>query len=99
MSTDTRKYEVFYIAPTTLSEEDLNKVIDHWKEVVTKNGGEVDSAALWDKRKLAYEIKDQKEGNYVLMTFNAPPAVPNELNRLMRINDNVLRHRIDRLDE
>lgn len=93
-----RKYEAFYIVPGSFSDDEVQKVADHFKEVVEKNGGTVESAAKWEKRKLAYEIKGHKDGNYVLMTFEADGPVPNELNRLMRINDNIVRHRIDKLD-
>jgi ribosomal protein S6 len=51
-------------------------------------------AAKWDKRKLSYEINGLKEGNYILMNFEAAPHVPAELNRLMRISDDVIRHLI-----
>ena len=54
----------------------------------------MESAAKWDKRKLAYEINGFKEGNYILMNFDAPADLPSELNRLMRISDDVIRHRI-----
>ena len=93
-----RKYEAFYIVPGAMNDEEVQKVADHFKEVVEKNGGTVESAAKWEKRKLAYEIKGQKDGNYVLMTFEAEGPVPNELNRLMRINDNIVRHRIDKIE-
>lgn len=93
-----RKYEAFYIVPGSFSDEEVTKVADHFKEVVEKNGGTVESAAKWDKRKLAYEIKGHKDGNYILMTFECEAQVPNELNRLMRINDNVVRHRIDKIE-
>lgn len=96
---DNRKYETFYIVPSNLSEEDLTKVIANFKEVVEKNGGSVEEASVWEKgRKFAYELNGHKDGTYVLMTFTGPSPLPNELNRLMRINDLVIRHRIDKLE-
>ncbi|NLG84658.1 MAG: 30S ribosomal protein S6, partial [Firmicutes bacterium] len=53
----------------------------------------------WGRKRLAYEIKDQPEGFYVLTTFRAPHDAGRELDRLMRIADEVLRHLIVRLDE
>lgn len=88
------KYEAFYIVPAAMSTEEVQKVSDTFKGVVEKNGGTVESAGLWEKRRFAYEIDGHKEGNYILMHFDAPAAVPAELNRLMRINDDVIRHRI-----
>ncbi len=89
-----KKYEAFYIVPATMTDAEVQKVADNFKGIVEKNGGTVESAAKWDKRKLAYEIKGHREGNYVLMHFEAPTTVPAELNRLMRISDDVIRHTI-----
>jgi small subunit ribosomal protein S6 len=94
-----RKYEAFYIVKPDLTDPDVQKVADKFKEIVEKNGGEVEKAAKWDKRKLAYEIKGCKEGNYVLMNFDAGPKVPAELNRLMGISEDVIRHTILKLGE
>lgn len=90
----TKKYETIYIVPSALSDDEVQKVADHFKEVVEKNGGTVESAKKWEKRKLAYEIEGHRDGNYVLMHFSAPSEVPAELNRLMLISDDVVRHRI-----
>jgi small subunit ribosomal protein S6 len=89
-----RKYEAFYIVKPDFNDTDVQKIADRFKTVVEQHGGSVESAAKWDKRKLAYEVNGFKEGNYVLMHFDAPADLPTELNRLMRINDDVIRHRI-----
>jgi small subunit ribosomal protein S6 len=89
-----RKYEAFYIVKPDFNDVDVQKIADRFKTVVEQHGGSVEAAAKWDKRKLAYEINGFKEGNYVLMHFDAPADLPLELNRLMRISDDVIRHRI-----
>ncbi len=89
-----RKYEAFYIVKPELNDADVQKIADRYKGVVEQHGGTVESAGKWDKRKLAYEIKGFKEGNAVLMHFDAPAATPAELNRLLGISDDVIRHRI-----
>jgi len=91
---DQRKYEAFYIVKPEFNDGDVQKIADRFKTVVEDKGGKVEAAAKWDKRKLAYEINGFKEGNYILMHFEAPAEVPAELNRLMRISDDVIRHRI-----
>jgi small subunit ribosomal protein S6 len=91
---ENTKYEAFYIVKPELSDADVQKIADRFKGVVEEHGGNVEKAGKWDKRKLAYEIDGFKEGNYVLMHFDAPAALPQELNRLMRISDDVIRHRI-----
>lgn len=90
----TNKYEAFYIVAGSHTDDDVQKIADHFKEVVEKNGGTVESAGKWQKRKLAYEIGDHRDGNYVLMHFESPSEVPAELNRLMNNSDDVIRHRI-----
>lgn len=98
MSNITRKYEAFYIVKPEFSDSDVQKIADRFKQVVVDQGGSVEQASKWDKRKLAYEIDGFKEGNYVLMHFEALGPVPAELSRLMRISDDVIRHRIYKLD-
>lgn len=94
-----RKYEAFYIVKPDLTDAEVQKIADHWKSVIETQGGEVEKASKWDKRKLSYEIAGVKEGNYILMNFEAAAKVPAELNRLMKINDDVLRHLIIKLDD
>lgn len=94
-----RKYEVFYIVKADLTDADVQAIADRFKGIVEEQGGTVEKAAKWDKRKLAYEINNHKEGNYVLMLMEAGPKVPAELDRRMRISDDIIRHRIYKLDE
>jgi len=91
---NTRKYEAFYIVKPEFNDSDVQKIADRFKAVVEEKGGTVEKAGKWDKRKLAYEIDGHKEGTYVLMNFEAAAEIPAELNRLMRISDDVIRHRI-----
>ena len=91
-------YEVLYIIDPNLGEEDTASLVARFKELAESHGAvtEVDE---WGKRKLAYLINDLDEGYYVLMTFSADPAFPAELDRLMRINPNVMRSIIVSKDE
>ncbi len=91
---ENRKYEAFYIVDPSHTDEAVQKISDHFKEVVEKQGGKVESAGKWEKRKLAYPIAGHTDGNYVLMDFECGSQVPKELSRLMRISDDVIRHRI-----
>lgn len=94
-----RPYEALYIVDPDLSDEDITSITDRYKSVVEEQGGEVEGINRWEKRRLAYEVKDRVEGIYVLMTFKGEHKVEMELDRLMRIADDVLRHLIVRLDE
>jgi len=96
---NNRKYEAFYIVKPDITDADVQQIADRFKSVVEEKGGAVEKAAKWDKRKLAYELKGYKEGNYIIMDFEAPPALPKELNRLMQISDDIIRHRIYSIEE
>ena len=93
MAKITANYEAVYILDPSLNEEAIASLIAKFKGVVEANGtvSEVDE---WGKRRLAYPINDLMEGYYVLMTFTAAAAIPAELDRLFRINDNVMRSMI-----
>ncbi len=94
-----RKYESIYIVKPELADADVQKIADRFKGVIEEHGGTVEKAGKWDKRKLAYEIAGFREGNYVIMNFEAAGEIPQELSRLMRISDDVIRHRIYKIED
>lgn len=91
---NTRKYEAIYIVDSKLDDGAVNQIANRFKGVVESQGGTVESAGKWEKRKLAYEVDGHRDGNYVLMQFEASSKVPQELSRQMRISDDIIRHRI-----
>ncbi|HOP74049.1 MAG TPA: 30S ribosomal protein S6 [Bacillota bacterium] len=94
-----RNYEAMYILKPELEEEALNAAIARFEEVVTNNGGEVVKTDRWGKRRLAYEVKGYLEGFYVLMEFKAPNNLSQELDRIFKIQDDVIRHLVIKKDE
>lgn len=84
-------YEALYIVKPDIDEEARAALIQKFSELVVNNGGEVENVDEWGMRKLAYSIDYITEGYYVLMNFKAQPDFPAEMDRLMRINDNVMR--------
>jgi len=94
-----RAYELMYIINTALDEEGTNAIIEKFKGLIETNGGEITKLDKWGKRKLAYEIDDQKEGFYVLCYFNAGTDVPKELDRVLKITDGVVKHMILKEEE
>ena len=86
-------YEAVIILKPDLGEEATVALVEKFKTLIEQRGtvAEVDE---WGKRHLAYPINDLTEGYYVLMTFTADPALPAEMDRQMRINDNVMRSMI-----
>ena len=91
-------YEVVYILDPAMSEEATAALVAKFKTMAEAHGTvkEVDE---WGKRRLAYPINDLNEGYYVLMSFDSDAALPNELARVMRITDGVMRSQLVCLDE
>ena len=87
------KYEVMFILNPELSEEDTQSVIVQSKDPLA-GSGEVENLTEWGKRRLAYLIQDFTEGYYVIIDFASNPDFPTELDRVMRINDSIIRHMI-----
>ncbi|GAB6159113.1 30S ribosomal protein S6 [Desulfotomaculum varum] len=94
-----RNYEVMYIIKPELEEENVTALIEKFKALVEEKGAEVTKVDKWGKRRLAYEINHLKEGIYVVMQFKAESAAAAELDRVMKINDDIIRHMITREDE
>jgi len=86
-----RAYEVMYIIRPDLEEEAVKSYVDKFAEVVNANGGTELKVDFWGKRRLAYEIKKFNEGYYVLMNFKSEGRTVEELERLMKISDVVIR--------
>lgn len=88
-----RKYEVLFIVRSDLDQEAVQAVTDKFADIIA-NGGEVIKQEVLGKRRLAYEIKKHRDGIYVLIQFHAKPETVKELDRVMRITDEVIRHLI-----
>ena len=84
------KYEVLYIINPNLGEEDTAALVEKFKALVEANGT-LTSIDEWGKRRLAYPINDLMEGYYVLMTMDAKPEFPAELDRVFKITEGVMR--------
>ncbi|MDD4599710.1 30S ribosomal protein S6 [bioreactor metagenome] len=93
-----RKYEVMFIVKPA-EEEATNAVITKFENLILNNGGNIEKIDRWGKKRLAYEIKDFAEGFYCIFYFTAEPAVIAELDRVMKITDEILKHMIIKEDE
>lgn len=94
-----RKYEVVFVHRPDLDEEKSAALIERFKDLIESHGGEVLKIDKWGKRRLAYEVKDLREGVYIIVHMNAEPKVATELDRVFKITDEVLRHIIVREDQ
>ena len=93
-----RKYELMYIVKPSLDEEARSAVIEKLHTILSDNGATIDSVDELGLRELAYEIKDLTKGYYVVTNFTSDDQALNEFDRLTRINNDVLRFMIVRLD-
>jgi len=87
-------YEVIFILHPELEEEKLGEIIEKFKTLIESFDGEVNKTERWGKRRLAYKIKHIAEGFYVIIQFKATGKVVQELDRVLKITDGVLRHMI-----
>lgn len=90
------KYELSVILAPNLDEEAIKAEFNSITELVTKFGGTIENVDEWGKRRLAYEIKKFNEGIYSFITFSSESESPIEIERRMRIKENVLRYLIIR---
>lgn len=89
-----RQYETIYIVNPELDTEAVKGLIERFKGVVEGNGGQVTEIDEWGKRRLAYPIKDRREGYYVLMNFTAGAEAARDLERVYKITNGLLRYLI-----
>ena len=90
MAQMSAKYELLYIIDPAKGEEGIAAIVEKFKAMVEAEGT-LTSIDEWGKRRLAYPINDLPEGYYVLMTFDAKPEFPAELDRVLGITDGILR--------
>ena len=94
-----RPYELMYLCPPTADEERLGAVSQRLQQAITTLGGKVEKAAPYAKRRLAYEVAHHRDGQYGVVEFSLPPAQARELERTIRLTEDILRHIVVRRDE
>ena len=92
-------YEILLLLDPDLAEESQAEVITRVRGLIEKGGGTFVRHDAWGKRKLAYEIDKKADGNYHLLLFSSPPATLDEISRVLKIDDNVMRHMATRRPE
>jgi small subunit ribosomal protein S6 len=89
-----RKYEIMYIIRPDIEQDQVQATVEKFQGIITNNGGEITKHDVMGKRRLAYEIKKFRDGHYVLVNFTAEPEVVKELDRVMKISDEIIRYLI-----
>jgi len=93
------KYELVYLVAPDAPEEKQTEIADKMKGYVEQKGGVVETLELWEKRTLAYEIKKYNEAFYYILRFEGDGSVVDELERRLRVADEVIRFLTIRKDE
>ena len=94
-----RPYEVMVILEPALEESQVQAVINRSTELLQNGGGTVNRVDKWGKRRFAYELRKRQEGYYVLMDVRSEAAPMSDLDRTLRLADDVLRHKIVRIPD
>ncbi len=94
-----RTYEELFIVKPDATEEETDQVVEQVRSVIVSGGGAVDKLDKWGVRKLAYRVKKQHEGFYVLVQFSSSPEAVKEIERRLRVSDLVLKFLTVRIDE
>lgn len=93
-----RRYELMMILRADLPEDRLQGTIERVIRAVAGAGGQIVKVSPWGRRRLAYEIAHQQEGSYHIVVFEAEPEFVGELERSLRISEEVLRHLVTRVE-
>ncbi len=94
-----RQYELVYILPPDTTEQQVAELHTQVEGVVSRMSGQIEKTENWGRKKLAYEIGHNKEGVYVLDVINGTGELMKELDRRLKVIDQVIRHMIVRVDE
>jgi small subunit ribosomal protein S6 len=86
------QYEILLMLDPELPEQRQGEIITRTRELIERDGGSFDRHDAWGRRRLAYEIDHKGEGIYHLLTFAAEPATLDEVARVLKITDGVMRH-------
>jgi len=95
----SRQYELIYLLPPETAEQQATELHDQVSEIFTRLHGHIEKTENWGRRKLAYEIGHFKEAVYVLEVINGSGDLMKELDRRLKVIDQVVRHMIVRVDE
>lgn len=96
---DKRTYEVIFIVDPAVADEEVMRLSEGVQKIITGQGGSIVKTEMMGKRQLAYEINHKKDGTYVLLEVEGSGGEIAEVERRMRVNDQILRYMTVRVDE
>jgi small subunit ribosomal protein S6 len=95
----TRRYELVYVVSPEATDEQVNALHDQVQAIVSRYDGTIEKTENWGRRKLAYEIGHHKEGTYVLEVIAGSGELVKEIDRRLKVTDEIIRHLAVRVDE
>ena len=95
----THQYELMVILNPEIDERQVAPNLDKFLKVITADGGSIDNVDIWGRRRLAYEIQKKTEGVYAVVAFTASSAATQELDRQLKLNEQVMRTKVLRAEE
>ncbi len=94
-----RPYELMVIIDPDVDERTVEPSLQKFLNVITNDGGTIEKVDIWGRRRLAYDIQKKSEGIYAVVNFTAEPATSQELDRVLGLNETILRTKITRPEE
>lgn len=92
-------YEHIFMARQDVTPQQVEAMVDQYKGVIEQNGGNVEKTEMWGVKSLAYRIKKNRKAHFTMFNLNAPATAVAEMERQMRINEDILRFMTIRVDE
>lgn len=94
-----RPYELMVIIDPDVDERTVEPSLQKFLNVITNDGGTIEKVDIWGRRRLAYDIQKKSEGIYAVVNFTATPATAQELDRVLGLNETIMRTKITRPEE
>jgi small subunit ribosomal protein S6 len=91
-------YEHVFMARQDVTPQQVEAMVDQYRGVIEGNGGKVEKTEMWGVKSLAYRIKKNRKAHFTMFNLDAPPAAVSEMERQMRINEDILRFITVRVD-
>ena len=92
-------YEHVFLARQDVTSQQVEAMVDQYRGVVEQNGGKVEKTEMWGVKSLAYRIRKNRKAHFALFNLDAPPAAVAEMERQMRINEDILRFMTVRVEK
>ena len=93
------KYEIMYIIRPDIEEEAQTNLIERFNNILTENGAEIEKVDEMGKRRLAYEVKNYRDGYYIVVNFTGGQQAVDEFDRQAKFTEDIVRHMVVRVDE